>query len=71
MLRQLGGLLAIIVTGALVSPPVIAAPMVSIVIDDLGDNRDEGLAAVDLPGAVACAFLPGSPHTPGPGGASA
>ncbi|MFP5307262.1 MAG: divergent polysaccharide deacetylase family protein [Gammaproteobacteria bacterium] len=40
------------------------APLISIVIDDLGDSWAEGRAAIGLPGAVACAFLPESPHTP-------
>ena len=37
-------------------------PRIAIIIDDIGDRRAEGLAAVDLPGAVACAFLPHTPH---------
>jgi polysaccharide deacetylase 2 family uncharacterized protein YibQ len=37
-------------------------PVIAIIIDDLGNNaRDE--RAIDLPGAVACAFLPHAPHT--------
>jgi polysaccharide deacetylase 2 family uncharacterized protein YibQ len=37
-------------------------PVIAIIIDDLGNNaRDE--RAVNLPGAVACAFLPHAPHT--------
>ena len=37
-------------------------PVIAIIIDDLGNNsRDE--QAVRLPGAVACAFLPHTPHT--------
>lgn len=38
-----------------------STPAVSIVIDDIGYDWPEGRAAVDLPGAVTCAFLP---HTP-------
>lgn len=62
MLRQLGGLLLILTAGAL-TPAATASPLISIIIDDLGDNADETLAAIHLPGPVACAFLPGSPHT--------
>jgi len=37
-------------------------PVIAIIIDDLGNSsRDE--QAVLLPGAVACAFLPHTPHT--------
>jgi len=62
-MRSLGGLLAIVVM--LVALPARAAPpAIAIIIDDLGDRHAESSAAVALPGAVACAFLPGSPHTP-------
>lgn len=40
-----------------------ARPALSIVIDDLGDRWDDSRAAVELPGAVACAVLPESPHS--------
>lgn len=36
-------------------------PLLAIIIDDLGDNRSKGLAAIELPGAITYAFLP---HTP-------
>lgn len=39
-----------------------AKPRIAIIIDDIGDRHAEGLAAVSLPGAVACAFLPHTPH---------
>lgn len=32
--------------------------LISIILDDLGEQYAAGLRAVDLPGAVACAFLP-------------
>lgn len=32
--------------------------LISIILDDLGEQHDAGLRAVNLPGAVACAFLP-------------
>lgn len=37
-------------------------PRVAIIIDDIGDRYHEGRMAVDLPGPVACAFLPHTPH---------
>lgn len=40
-----------------------AAPAISIVIDDLGDVPGAARDVIALPGAVACAFLPQSPHT--------
>lgn len=48
-------------------PPVSRAetpaqPRIAIIIDDIGDRHAEGLAAVSLPGAVACAFLPHTPY---------
>ena len=39
------------------SPPVVA-----IIIDDLGYRFDDGYKAVNLPGRVACAVIPNSPH---------
>ena len=39
-----------------------ATPAISIVIDDMGDRRPEGLEVVALPGPVACAVLPGTPY---------
>lgn len=39
-----------------------AAPAVSVVIDDIGYNWPDGRAAVGLPGAVTCAFLPHTPY---------
>ncbi len=40
------------------------APIVAIIIDDLGYERVRGLQAVDLPGPVAFAVLPHTPHGP-------
>ena len=55
----------IVITCLLLSWQVAAQaqrPVIAIIIDDLGNNiRDE--QAVLLPGAVACAFLPHTPHT--------
>lgn len=36
-------------------------PVIAIIIDDLG-NRSSDVQAINLPGAVACAFLPHTPH---------
>jgi len=37
-------------------------PRIAIIIDDVGDRHAEGLAAVSLPGTIACAFLPHTPY---------
>jgi len=44
------------------SAALALTPAVSIVIDDIGYDWPEGRAAVDLPGAVSCAFLPHTPY---------
>jgi polysaccharide deacetylase 2 family uncharacterized protein YibQ len=54
--------------GMLVSPqPVSAArpatPVISIVIDDMGKTLANGRRVLELPGPVACAFLPRAAHT--------
>lgn len=38
------------------------APQVAVIIDDVGDRLEAGLRTVDLPGPVACAFLPRTPY---------
>ncbi len=38
-------------------------PVISIIIDDMGNQYKTGYRAVTLPGAVACAFLPRVPFT--------
>lgn len=63
MRRQLWGTLLAVLIGAAAATSVAAEPLISIVIDDLGDQWEEGRRVVALPGAVACAFLPESPHT--------
>jgi uncharacterized protein len=63
MRRQLWGTLLAVLIGAATAAPIEARPLISIVIDDLGDQWEEGRRVVALPGAVACAFLPESPHT--------
>lgn len=43
--------------------PANEQPVMAIVIDDIGDNRRKGLAAINLPGAITYAFLPHTPHS--------
>lgn len=38
-------------------------PVISVIIDDLGARKERGMEAVQLPGPVACAFLPHYPYT--------
>ena len=38
-------------------------PGIAIIIDDLGYRQGPARRVLDLPGAVACAFLPDGPHT--------
>ena len=38
-------------------------PAIALIIDDLGNQREQGMRAVSLPGPVACAFLPYGPFT--------
>ncbi len=47
------------------TPPAagIPLPAISIIIDDLGGRMDAGTRAIELPGPVACSFLPYSAHT--------
>lgn len=61
--RQLRGTLLAVLIGSTATAALADRPLISIVVDDLGDNWNEGRAAIGLPGAVACAFLPESPHT--------
>ena len=39
-----------------------ARPAIAIIVDDLGYREDEAFRALALPGPVACAFLPYTPH---------
>lgn len=38
-------------------------PVMAIVIDDIGDNHQRGVAAINLPGDLTFAFLPHTPHS--------
>ncbi|NKF20703.1 divergent polysaccharide deacetylase family protein [Solimonas marina] len=61
-----GAVVAIAVATLLGPLTVHAAPRpiaIAIVIDDLGYNAAETRAATQLPGAVACSFLPDAPYT--------
>lgn len=46
-----------------VSPYVASQAIISIIIDDIGNNYKAGLRAINLPGALTFAFLPYRPHT--------
>ena len=54
----LGGLLA------LTAATAQARPQIAIIIDDLGYGQVSGQRVLDLPGPVACAFIPDAPHSP-------
>jgi polysaccharide deacetylase 2 family uncharacterized protein YibQ len=47
------------------SGPVVESnrPAIALVIDDMGNQRREGLRVIELPGPVACAFLPYGAYT--------
>lgn len=44
------------------APAQQTLPAIGLIIDDLGEQRAAGERALALPGAVACAFLPHTPH---------
>ena len=43
--------------------PVWASPTITIILDDLGHNLEDGSRALSLPGAVTYALIPYRPHT--------
>ena len=55
------GLLLLIPFGS-PSAEAIPLPAISIIIDDIGYRMDDDLRALSLPGAVAFAIMPHSPH---------
>jgi polysaccharide deacetylase 2 family uncharacterized protein YibQ len=59
--------LTLLLIGLLLLAPAAGAPLsrqpaISILIDDIGDRLGPGRQAVELPGPVALAFLPLTPH---------
>ncbi len=57
-----GALCATLLSAAAAAEPPLARPAIGILIDDLGDQLEAGREAVALPGPVAYAELPGTPH---------
>ncbi len=48
----------------LLAPAMLQAqPRIAIIIDDLGYSRDAGVRVLQLPGPVACAFIPDAPYS--------
>ena len=43
--------------------PEAGMPGIALIIDDLGNQHEQGERAVHLPGPVACSFLPYGPYT--------
>lgn len=60
--RLLRHILFVLLTGTGGGAIAADQPRISLIIDDMGDRRGAGLAAIRLPGPVAYAFLPHSPH---------
>ncbi|HEY5720273.1 MAG TPA: divergent polysaccharide deacetylase family protein [Gammaproteobacteria bacterium] len=54
----------LLLLGLLLAGPLHAGPVVSLILDDLGDRGDVVAAVVALPAAVALAVLPQRPHGP-------
>lgn len=67
MTAPMSALKAFLATALLIfSSAVFAAssqPRLIVVIDDLGDNLNQGMAAISLPGPVAYAVLPHTPYS--------
>lgn len=59
---MLGCLFVFLIASTAAAALEAGPPSISLIVDDMGDRRDLGLAAVGLPGPVAFAFLPHSPH---------
>ena len=56
-------LLAVVLSISIPAAAETTQPRLIIVIDDLGDNLDRGMAAISLPGPIAYAVLPHTPHS--------
>lgn len=64
--RAIASVIPVLVLHSSFIAPVAAEtrqPRLIVVIDDLGDNLSKGMAAINLPGPVAYAFLPHTPHS--------
>ena len=61
LLVCLGLLISLAPFSVKADPP--SDPVMAIIIDDIGDNRAKGMAAINLPGAITYAFLPHTPHS--------
>jgi polysaccharide deacetylase 2 family uncharacterized protein YibQ len=55
--------LLLTITGTYARSEVPPLPAISIIIDDMGKRLQTGQRVIDLPGPVACAFLPQAKHT--------
>ncbi len=51
-------LVGILANNAMAATTVVVQPKIIIVIDNLGDQKQQGLKVADLPGQVACSILP-------------
>ncbi len=59
------GLIVFASVGSSVAEPAVQDPLrptISIIIDDIGYRLQAGTRAIELPGAIAYAFLPHTPH---------
>ena len=52
----------LLLTGILAMSAAHAEPVIALIIDDLGFRQAESRRATQLPGPVACAVIPGTPH---------
>ncbi len=63
-MKVVNSLIAILLANVIGLLPVYAGskPEIALIIDDLGNNPETGLAALQLPGNIAYSFLPNTPH---------
>ncbi|MFC1684695.1 divergent polysaccharide deacetylase family protein [Pseudomonadota bacterium] len=55
-------LVALLWCHSMMAAPGVGAPVISIIIDDMGNRLGDGQRALALPGPVTYAFLPHTPH---------
>jgi len=55
-------LVALLWCHSLMAASGVGAPVISIIIDDMGNRLEDGQRAITLPGPVTYAFLPHTPH---------